>query len=175
MRKLIILSGEACTGKTTVGRALAAELGYLFQSAGNHARHFAQTKHGKDVHAFQELCAADLSIDRKMDDDFCQAIRQALDHDASLVADFRMGAYFFPAAMSIYLKASPGVVRQRLEGRAGEDYASLCQRNEVSRRRLNEIYRYDYAAESNYRHVIDTDSLTSKQIVEQIVKFRKAY
>jgi cytidylate kinase len=75
--------------------------------------------------------------------------------------------------MSIYLQVSPGIVRQRLAGRKGEDFASLSMRNAQSRSRLLEIYGYDYVAESNYRHVIDTDSLTSAQIVGQIVRLRE--
>lgn len=72
MKNLIILSGEACTGKTTVGRALATELGWAFQSAGNHVREFAKEKHAMGIHAFQDLCAVNPEIDRQLDHDFCQ-------------------------------------------------------------------------------------------------------
>jgi hypothetical protein len=37
-----------------------------------------------------------------------------------------------------------------------------------ARQRLLEICGYDYAAEANYRHVIDTDDLSAGQIVELI-------
>lgn len=169
MDKLIILSGEACTGKTTVGRAVATELGYAFLSAGNHARAFARERHQLDVHAFQDLCAADPEIDRQLDEAFRQAIQANLDSGLGMVVDFRMGAHFFPAAMSIYLKASPAVVIRRLAGRGDEAFAQLLERNVKARRRLLEIYRYDYAVEANYRHVIDTDELTAVQVVEQIL------
>ena len=173
MKNLIILSGEACTGKTTVGRALATELGWVFQSAGNHAREFAKEKHAMGIHAFQDLCAVNPEIDRQLDRYFCQKMRESLDEGVGMVVDFRMGAHFFPAAMSIYLKASPEVVRQRLVGRTGEDFASLLKRNAQSRSRLLEIYGYDYVSVSNYRHVIDTDSLTSVQIVGRIMTLRE--
>lgn len=171
MENLIILSGEACTGKTTVGRALAAKLGYVFHSAGNHAREFAHTKYGLDVHAFQGLCERNPAIDLQLDDDFCKTIRQQIDQAAGLVVDFRMGAHFFLGSMSIFLKASPMVVRKRLAGRTGEDFTSLTRRNEQSRRRLLELYGYDYALESNYRHVIDTDNLVPEHILEVIARF----
>jgi cytidylate kinase len=172
MKNLIILSGEACTGKTTVGRALATELGWVFQSAGNHVREFAKEKHAMGIHAFQDLCAVNPEIDRQLDHDFCQEIRERFVEGVGMVVDFRMGAYFFPAAMSIYLKASPEVVRQRLVGRTGEDFASLSMRNSQSRRRLLEIYGYDYAAEANYGHVIDTDNMKEAQIVERVITLR---
>lgn len=173
MENLIILSGEACTGKTTVGRALAAELDYSFLSAGNHAREFARTKHGMDVHAFQQLCAENFEIDRHLDADFCQNIKQALDRGSGMVVDFRMGAFFFPGAMSVYLKASAEVIRRRLAGRSGEDFTSLTIRNQQSRSRLLALYGYDYALESNYRHSIDTDNLTPQQILLPLARFRR--
>jgi len=172
MKNLIILSGEACTGKTTVGRALATELGWVFQSAGNHVREFSKEKHAMGIHAFQDLCAVNPEIDRQLDHDFCQKIRERLVEGVGMVVDFRMGAHFFPAAMSIYLKASPEVVRQRLVVRTGEDFASLLKRNVESRRRLLEIYGYDYAAEANYGHVIDTDNMKEAQIVERVITLR---
>ena len=172
MKNLIILSGEACTGKTTVGRALATELGWVFESAGNYAREFAKEKHAMGIHAFQDLCAVNPEIDRQLDHDFCQEIRERFVEGVGMVVDFRMGAYFFPAAMSIYLKASPEVVRQRLVGRTGEDFASLSMRNSQSRRRLLEIYGYDYAAEANYGHVIDTDNMKEAQIVERVITLK---
>jgi len=172
MKNLIILSGEACTGKTTVGRALATKLGYEFKSAGNHARAFARERHQLDVHAFQDLCAANPEIDRQLDEAFRQDIQASLDCSLGMVVDFRMGAHFFPSAMSIYLKASPAVVIRRLAARGDEAFAQLLERNEKSRRRLLEIYGYDYAAEANYGHVIDTDSMTAGQIVERIMNLR---
>jgi cytidylate kinase len=173
MKNLIILSGEACAGKTTVGEALAGRLGYRFLSVGGHIREFARERYQLEIHAFQNLCAANPEIDRQLDHYFCQKIQEILDQGVGMVVDFRMGAHFFPAAMSIYLQVSPGIVRQRLAGRKGEDFASLSMRNAQSRSRLLEIYGYDYVAESNYRHVIDTDSLTSAQIVGQIVRLRE--
>ena len=101
---------------------------------------------------------------------------QAVDRDPPVFVgrevirrDFRMGAHFFPAAMSIYLKASPTVVIRRLAGRGDEAFAQLLERNVKARRRLFEIYGYDYAVEANYRYVIDTDELTAVQIVEHIL------
>lgn len=169
MANLIILSGEACTGKTTVGLALAARLGYVFKSAGNHARVFARERYQLDVHEFQDFCAAYPEIDRQLDEAFRQDIQASLDRGLGLVVDFRMGAHFFPAAMSIYLKASPTVVIRRLAGRGDEAFAQLLERNVKARRRLFEIYGYDYAVEANYRYVIDTDELTAVQIVEHIL------
>ena len=169
MKNLIILSGEACTGKTTVGQALATELGWVFQSAGNHVREFAKEKNAMGIHAFQDLCAVNPEIDRQLDHDFCQKIRERLAEGVGMVVDFRMGAHFFPAAMSIYLKASPEVVRLRLVGRGDEEFAHLLERNVKARRRLLEIYGYDYVAEANYRHLIDTGDLDAGQIVRQIV------
>jgi cytidylate kinase len=168
MAYFIILSGEACTGKTTVGLALAARLGCVFQSAGNHARAFARERYQLDVHKFQDLCAADPEIDRLLDEAFRQDIRANLDRGLGMVVDFRMGAHFFTTAMSIYLKASPAVVIRRLAGRGDEVFSQLLERNVKARQRLSEIYGYDYTVEANYRHVIDTDELTAVQIVEQI-------
>lgn len=169
MENLIILSGEACTGKTTVGRALAAELGCAFQSAGNHARSFARERFNLDIHEFQDLCAKNPDIDRQLDEAFRQDIQANLNRGLGMVVDFRMGAHFFPSAMSVYLKASPAVVMRRLAVRRDEEFAQLLERNVKARRRLLDIYGYDYAAEANYRHVIDTDSLAAVQIVEQIL------
>ncbi|MEY3852521.1 MAG: hypothetical protein RI910_1501 [Verrucomicrobiota bacterium] len=169
MGKLIILSGEACAGKTTVGRALATKLGYEFKSAGNHVRAFARERHQLDVHAFQDLCAANPEIDRQLDEAFRQDIQASLDRGLGMVVDFRMGAHFFPAAMSIYLKASPAVVIRRLAGRGDEAFDQLLERNVKARGRLIEIYGYDYVAEDNYCHVIDTGDLDSGQIVRRIV------
>lgn len=171
MGELIILSGEACTGKTTMGRALAAELGYDFMSAGNHAREFARTKYCMDVHAFQNLCAANSDIDRQLDADICKKIYQTIVKKVGIVVDFRMGAFFFPGATSVLLKASPEVVRQRLAGRTGEDFSSLSIRNQQSRRRLLALYGYDYTLESNYRLTIDTDNLNPEQILMMVTRF----
>lgn len=172
MKNLNILSGEACAGKTTVGEALAGRLGYRFLSVGGYIREFARERYQLEIHAFQDLCAANPEIDLQLDHYFCQKIQESLDQGVGMVVDFRMGAHFFPEAMSIYLQVSPGIVRQRLAGRKGEDFASLSMRNAQSRSRLLEIYGYDYVAESNYRHVLNTDSLTAAQIVGQIMALR---
>lgn len=52
--RLLILSGNAGSGKTSVGRLLAKSLCYEKVSMGNFSRNHARVHHGMDINQFQD-------------------------------------------------------------------------------------------------------------------------
>jgi cytidylate kinase len=70
MTKKITLSGNAGTGKSTVGKLLAEKLGCEFVSVGDFSRKFAEKEFGLSINEFQEKCRQQPELDDLIDQKF---------------------------------------------------------------------------------------------------------
>lgn len=171
----IVISGLAGAGKSSVGKALAAKLGYEFCSVGNFAREEAK-KRGVTIQQFQEICKIDPQIDRKMDDDFVNWGKSKI----NWVMDYRLGFALIPEATSIYLKVENSIAATRiLSSQRPEEFVdspsyeevvmSMHERNEKMRLRWMETYEIDFTQSERYDHVISNNNRPIEYVVSEII------
>lgn len=165
---IIVLSGLACSGKTTIGKALARRLGYAFFSAGSYLRKHVDENLGIDINAYQTYCDAYPEADIDFDRYFKDVVARASEA-GGVVVDYRLGAHFFPSAISIFLKVSPGEAARRVQSRQNEDLATIRIRDASSRRRLISIYGFDYTDESKYQIIRLNEGAGVEDIVDGLV------
>lgn len=174
--QVITLSGLAGSGKSSVGQQLASALNCEFVSAGSLARAEAGQR-GVTIQQFQEILLEE-------GEDFDQYLDQEMVNWASQrkkgVMDYRMGFFHIPDAMSVFLSVSPEVAALRVAGaHRSQEFSensspeaiekSLNQRNFQMAERLKTLYGADFSNSENYDLVIDTDSKTVEEVVEEII------
>lgn len=166
---LIILSGKAGSGKTTIGRRLAHLLGYEFVSMGNFSRNHARDHHGMDINQFQDYCKAHPEMDAHLDDWFVKDISARSAAGMGLVVDYRLGVHFFPGARSVFLEVSEAVAACRVASRKDETGETIEARNQKMRQRLLAAYGFDFTDLSRYDLTVSTDMCGEAAVVETIL------
>jgi cytidylate kinase len=170
-RVLITISGLPGSGKTTVARLVARELGLEHVYAGDIFRRQAAAA-GVSLEEYTRRAEGDHSIDRSLDD---QMRRRAADGDA--VLEGRLAAFMAEEvgvpALRVYLDASEGVRAARIAGREGGEAATRLReiqaREDSDARRYREIYGFDYHDRGRYDLVLDTDGHTPEELARRIV------
>lgn len=167
MKTKITLSGEVASGKSTVGRLLAMQLGYDFISLGNIIRERAE-REGLNIVDFQNKCTGNPVLDQEIDEEFSSHCN-AGDH---LVMDYRLGFRFIEDAFHVFLKISEEKAVERLKkaNRPDETFRTVAERNRSFKRQFVNSYGIDYTLESHYDLVIHIDDMTTPQeIVNYII------
>ena len=170
----IVLSGNAGSGKSTVGKLLAEKLGVNFLSVGEICRQEAVSL-GMDINQFQEYLNANTEFDRTMD----SYITEYAMNQTGYVLDYRLGFHFLPESFKVLLKVSEETAFHRISTRLGkdEDFSTglladkillLRTRNEQMRERFIEVYGVDFCDVRNYDLVIDSEMFDPGRIVEVI-------
>jgi predicted cytidylate kinase len=170
----ITLSGDLGSGKSSVGRQIAASLSLPHFSAGNLFREIGQIS---NLDALQTNLAAEdnVEIDHAVDG----RTREIDGSVPSFVIDSRMAWHFVSNATKVYLSVSPETAAKRIlaDGtRGGERYAdlpsaiaSLTRRRESEVRRYKSLYGTDITDVLNYDLFIVTDDAPVEEIARVIV------
>ncbi len=172
----IVLSGNAGSGKSTVGKLLAENLRIEFLSVGDICRKKAVSM-GMDINQFQEYLRTNDEFDKSMDHYIAEYARCQQNY----VLDYRLGFYFLPESFKVLLKVSDEVALKRISNRSGigenlvsgqpSDLALLLKsRNELMRQRFISIYNADFIDERNYDFVLDTTLIGPEDIRNQIIE-----
>jgi cytidylate kinase len=171
----IILSGLAGSGKSSVGKALAKQLGFTFRSAGYYAREEAK-KRGVSIQELQILLKDEPEFVRKLDN---QLIEWGQSTDGWIM-DYRLGFALLLEATSIYLTVEDAEAVNRIgsasraEEFSGDEsteamLASIRQRNENMRSRLKGLYQVDFTDRSQYDYIVSTDDKTINEVIDEII------
>jgi len=174
MRRSVVINGDLGSGKSTVSRLLAEQLGIRRISVGDLYRQMAQQR---------GMTALELNLHAELDDKIDHYVdRLQSDIAASgetLVVDSRLAWFFFRDALKVHLITDPAVAAERVLGRPGdtvESYVSatearqrLAERSESERVRFIERYGADKTRLRNYDLVCDSTRATPKEIVARIV------
>ena len=164
----ITLSGCVGSGKTTIGKLLAANLQFNFISIGNKTRKIAETK-GMSITDFQEQCLSNPDMDRKIDEEFSRDCNNA----ENLIIDYRLGFKFVKNAFHIFLKVSEetAIARLKAANRENETFETISQRNEFFKNQFLNTYGVDYTMPKNYDLIVDVEQFSSpEEIVIFIIK-----
>lgn len=173
--RIIALSGELGSGKSSVAERLAAALGARRVSTGEAQRQIARQR-GVTTLELNRLAETDPTIDEEIDSVF----RSLAASDESLVVDSRLAWHFLPAAFKLHLLVDPAEAAARVFGRKGaeaeqyhsvdEALAKIVARAESERHRFLEVYGVDIFALANYDLVIDTSQASPDEVAERVLE-----
>jgi cytidylate kinase len=173
---IITVSGKPGSGKSTIGKVLAARLGVAHVSAGDFMREIAAER-ALTVLELSEVAERDPAIDREIDERSARFGESGTD----LVIDARLAWHFIPAAIKVFLDVGLDVAADRIfeaRRRAESENVDLqTTRQNIEERTRSESSRYldyygvDYLDLTHYDLVVDTSDLTVEQIVSRILDY----
>ena len=169
---LITISGLPGSGKTTVARLVARDLGLEHVYAGNIFRRQAEA-HGLTLQEYLRRAETDPSIDRELDR---QMETRAARGDA--VLEGRLAAFMADragaAALKVFLEASEDVGASRITGGDGgaatQRLREIQAREASDHRRYLDLYGVDYHDLSRYDLIMETDRRTPEEVAGAIVE-----
>lgn len=175
---IISIAGDLGSGKSTVGKILAKELSTDFFSTGDFMGELALEK-GVSLLELNKMAEKSDEIDKLLDE------RQILfgKEKETAVLDSRLGWYFIPHAVKIFLKVDPLEAAKRIFNDNREDEKenidlentknNIIRRKESERFRYKKYYNLDYDNPNNFNLVIDTTNLSPEEVVFKILEHIK--
>jgi cytidylate kinase len=172
VRVLITISGLPGSGKTTVARLVARDLGLEHVYAGDLFRRQAAAA-GVSLEEFARRAERDHSIDRALDEQM-----QARAAQGNAVLEGRLAAFMAERAgveaLRVFLDAPEAVRASRIAGREGGDaegkLREIQAREASDARRYREIYGVDYHDRGRYDLVIGTADRRPEDVAAEIVE-----
>ena len=169
---LITISGLPGSGKTTVAKLVAKELGLEHVYAGNIFRRQAEAA-GLSLRDYLRRAETDPSIDRQLDDRMRERARSG-----RAVLEGRLAAFMASEAgvdaLKVYLDASEAVRAARITDREGgataERLHEIQSRETSDWQRYRDIYGVDYHDRRLYDVVVETDRRTPEDLAQEIVR-----
>ncbi len=178
----ITISGTLGSGKSTVGKMLAKELGYEYYSTGIIMREMAEKK-GMNFVEFNRLAENNKEIDS--DIDYYQV--NLGKSKENFILEGRLGFHFVPDSVKVFLKCSDEIAAERIlkgmnEGDSSRkkeglknDKASILSdikaRRDSERKRYKNLYNLNHDDESNFDLVIDTSHIPPEEVCSKILEF----
>ena len=176
---IITISGKPGSGKSTVAKALAAQLHLDHVSAGDFMREMAAER-GISVLELSAVAEADDgAIDREID----ERSRRLGGARDDFVIDARLAWYFIPQSMKVFLDVTLDVATERIYGdRRGAETENVdldATRLAVETRLASETLRYreyygiDWLDHAHFDLVVDTSALSSAAVVQAVATYLK--
>lgn len=182
----ITLTGNLGSGKSTLGKLMAAEYGYEIFSTGKVIREIADS-FGISVLEMNKKMEADHQYDKMIDDTTARISREK--KGQKLLFDSRLAWHFVEESFKVFLSVSLPVAAARVmaDSTRGsvETYSSeqecmerLSERAKTEDRRYRDLYRIDYFNAENYNLVLDSSEcptdVLGKILVEEEAAYEKA-
>lgn len=173
----ISLTGDLGSGKSTVGKILAAKLGIEKFTIGTAQRELAE-KMGMTPVELNRYMEDKPKMDAVFDD-WQKSFEQK---EGSFIIDSRLGFFFVPSTFGCYLKIGVEESARRIINaeRKEEQYDSIddavikiTERRASERARFIKFYGVDILDESNYDLIIDTTNLSPSEVADQIISAYK--
>lgn len=176
---IITISGQIGSGKSTVAKLLADQLGWEYFGMGKMRRHAAEAE-GLTLQEFNKLGETDRRTD-DMVDNFQIELLAVRDN---IVVDGRMSWFFMPGSYKIFLTVDPEVGATRIyqdmlngqrpeelsEGISVADILQINQARIISdTKRYQEFYQVNPYDINYYDLVLNTSLLSAKQVLQQVI------
>ncbi len=175
---IITISGKPGSGKSTVGKILANEMGYNFYSVGDLRGKMAMDK-GMTIDELNELGKTEAWTDREADEYQTKLGKE----EDNFVIDSRLGWYFIPHSIKIFIdvKSYAGTERifknQRPDEKKQDSVEKLEkmleERMKSDSARYIKYYGVDYQDKKNYDLIVDSSELKPKQVAKKILDYVK--
>ncbi len=173
MVKIITLTGDLGSGKSTVSALLIENLKYDYVYTGKIQREIAD-RYNMTTLELNKYAETHPEIDEEIDATF-----KRLNDCSDLIVDSRLAWFFIPDSFKVFLKADTMVAVNRIwadNQRKSEKYASkeeaakkITARKASENKRYMELYGADCADLSNFDLVIDTSHLTPEEVAGKIL------
>ena len=173
----VTISGTAASGKSTVGKLLAARLGYRYVSMGSLSREMA-AKQGISLEELNRRSEADPHRDEEID----SYQRRLGEIEDDMVVDGRMSFHFIPHSIKVYIDCALDERARRIFAAQREDEhftdieqakEKLVERQHSDTKRYLTYYGLDCFDYSHYDLVVQSHDKTPEQIVDEIILFIK--
>ncbi len=181
MADIITISGTLGSGKSTVAKLLADQMGWAYYSTGMAQRRIALER-GMTTLELNAAAETDKSIDEQIDGVFATLVLE----NKNYVVDSRLGFFFIPTSFKVMLTASAEVAGARIfadRKRRGEmsyaepaeAVAALLKRRALEVERFKRVYGTNIEDLTQFDCVIQTNNLTPEQVCAQIQESFKAF
>jgi cytidylate kinase len=177
--KIITITGDLGSGKSTVSRLLCERLNYDFVYTGKIQREIAD-RYLMTTLELNQYAETHPEIDEEIDATF-----KSLNNSTDLIVDSRLAWFFIPKSFKVFLKTDVIVSAKRITGdhqRGSEKYASveeavnnIIARKESENKRYMELYGANCSDLSNFDLVIDTSFITPEDVADRILAGYQAW
>ncbi len=172
---IITIAGNLGSGKSTVGKMLAKELGYRFFSTGDLMGDIALEK-GISLLELSKLAEQSDEVDKLLDARQIEFGKK----EKNAVIDSRLGWHFIPQATKIFLTVDPLEAAKRIfndkreEEKENVDIESTRQniitRKESERLRYQKYYNLVCDDPKNFDIVVDSTEIPAEKVFEKVLK-----
>jgi cytidylate kinase len=179
MAKIITLTGDLGSGKSTVSAILKKELGFGYIYTGDILRRIAE-RHKMSIMELNKYAETHPEIDEEVDNTF-----KNLADAENLIIDSRLAWHFLPDSFKVFLTVRPNVAAARVfedTKRSNEKYSSeeealthLNNRKQSELKRYRDLYGIDCAAMSNYDLIVNTSEITPEEVAKKILDGYKSF
>jgi len=169
---IITITGDLGSGKSTVAKLLAKELGLKHYSSGDLFRSIAKKK-GIDFMQMQKEGEKSSELDKEIDD-YVKSLGKEQD---DFIIDSRLGWHFIPNSFKVYLTVNAKIGAQRILGHKRDEEKAQSvdnmvtmnkQRRQSEEKRYQQYYGVSLTDMSNYDIVIDTSHISAKEVTKKI-------
>jgi CMP/dCMP kinase len=174
----ITISGEAGSGKTTVGKILAKKLKYKFYSIGDLRGKLALEKR-ITIDKLNSLGEKEDWTDKKIDD----SQKELGEKENNFIIDGRLSWYFIKDSINIFLNVNPSTSAKRIfkDQRKDEKEINnlkemveyLKQRKQSDIKRYKKYYKINPYELKHYKIVLDTSNESPEETANRIYPLLK--
>ena len=173
MAKIITITGDLGSGKSTVSNLLCKQLGYDYIYTGKIQREIAD-RYNMTTLELNKYAETHPEIDDEIDSTF-----KSLNESTDLIVDSRLAWFFIPNSFKVYLKTDLSVSIDRISDdnlRKNEKYLSkeeaadkILARKASENKRYMELYGADCSDLSNFNLIIDTSFITPEEVADILI------